>query len=279
MFKEAIKATATTLITLSLVSCGGKSQSALEAENLLETARGAFEAGDTHRAFMLIDSLQNNYKAETGVQRLALNLRPKVMEAAIIKEISSTDSLMTSYAAEHDRLESKMKKISDQKLVEPYYVAVSGYDPSFMNGTGVQPRVDEVGQFFLISSVTGRPLKHESITLKSNAGQVSTPAVAYDGELNYRINGSELVTYMPEQGDTLGQFVYDNPAVEVTVVFNGAGGKSFSRRLTSAESQGIADAYRFSKSIICSRDLAVKRQKLERQLQVARDQIARTTPE
>lgn len=276
MFNAAIKPIAIASILLALSSCG-KSQETADAEALLAQASEALEAGDADRANILIDSLQAAFPAQTDVQREALTLRPKVMEALIVKKLVTTDSLIAEYSALNERLAPKMKKVTDKELLEPYYVPTSVYNAEFMNTTGVQPRVDEIGRFFIISSVCGRGLRHESLSFKSAAGEVSTGAIPSGSDMNFVVGNNEMITFSPEQCDTVGQFVTANLGSPVTVTFKGK--KNFSQKLTPAQAQAFADAYAFSKSIIQARDLTVQREKLDRQLQVARDQQARNLKE
>lgn len=279
MYNAVIKLSAITLSAIALVACGGKSQETIDAETMLAEARDAITEGNPQHSIEILDSLQKKYPSEIEVQREAIKIRPQAMEAITISELSTVDSLIACFSATHESLAPTMRLISDKNLVEPYYVPASTYSPNFLNTTGIQPRVSEIGQFYIISSINGRPIKHMSITLKSTNGEVSTGAVGYDGDSNYRSGNSEMVTYMPEQCDTLGIFVNENIDNQITLTFNGESGKKISEKLSKTAVKSIADAYNFSKSIIMSRDLAVKRQKLERQLQIARDQIARTAQE
>ena len=270
---------AATAIAVSLASCQGKSEEAIAAGQLADKAQSLIENGKPTEAIAILDSLMSKYPTEVEAGRRALALRPRAIELGTIAEIQTTDSLIAVYSAENEQIAPSMKKIDDKDLVEPYYVASSGYDPSFMNSTGIQPRVDEIGQFYILSSVTGNNIRHNSITIKSTNGEVSTQAVPYDGDSNYRIDATELVTYSPEACDTIGYFVARNPEATYTLIFNGENGKSLTRKLTSAQAKGIADAWTYSRSIVKARDLAARKQMLEQRLQIARDQIARTSGE
>ena len=52
------------------------------------------------------------------------------------------------------------------------------------------------------------------------------------------------------------------------------GGKAKSQKLSSAQAQGIVNAYRYSKALIEARDNTVQRQKLEKTIEIARRQLA-----
>lgn len=261
---------ATTLL-FTLSGCL-KSESEVSAEGLLAQAKNAVDASDTSLATTLLDSIDRAYPSETKVRRQALELRPKIVETETLKQIASTDSLLSFYEDQYRMLLEKMKLINDPQLVEPYYVAKKAYRDDFVNTTGIQARVDEIGQFYLISSVKGLNLKHTSVTVTVDSEQASTATIPYDGAANYRIEGSELVTYMTSQCEEIGKFAATHRTGLGKLTFNGA--KSHTIQLQPAQISAIADAYEFSQSIVQARELYVQREKLERQLQIARDQQA-----
>ncbi|WP_305239936.1 hypothetical protein [uncultured Muribaculum sp.] len=90
----------------------------------------------------------------------------------------------------------------------------------------------------------------------------------YDGDRNYRSGGTEMITFVGAECDTLGQFLTDNRGAATTLIFNGA--KSYSTPLSKLDRKSIEQTYEMAN---------LKRDFLDRQLQVARDQIARTTQE
>ncbi|MDE6352537.1 MAG: hypothetical protein K2K88_05285 [Muribaculaceae bacterium] len=263
--------------TLSFVSC--KSDSTIAAEKLVENARSFIANGNPAKAIQSLDSLSTLYPGEIEAGRRALAIRPQAIEQLTIAEIQTTDSLIAIYSIENQEYVNSIKKIDDKELLEPYYVSKSGYDPSFMNKTAIQPRVDNIGQFYILSSVNGNKLHHNSITIKSNAGEVSTETVPFDNDSNFDIDAAELVTYSPQSCDTIGYFITQNPEATYTVIFNGENGKSISQKLSTEQVKGIIDSWKYSRSIVQARDLSARKQMLEQRLQIARDQIARTASE
>lgn len=263
-------------IFLSLAAaCSGNKGTTSEATAMLDQATASFEAADYQTAISLLDSLQKAYPSEIEVQRQALALRPKVIEKETLLKISTNDSLSALDKIEAEKLKPKMKWVKNPRMPEGYWTATEGYSADFMNSTGIQGRVSEIGEFFIVSSVKGGGVNHTSVSLADGQASVSTPEVAYDGESNYRIGGSEIITFSPAQSDTIGQFVFAHAGRPLTLTFNGKSRKSV--KLTPAQVSGLADAYAYSKAINNGRQLAVERQRLEATLQVARNQIARTS--
>ncbi|MGM9799950.1 MAG: hypothetical protein ACI30M_04625 [Muribaculaceae bacterium] len=266
-----------TIIAAALVTSCGKSESTTSAEALLAEAQAALDAQDTNLATSLLDSLDRGYASETGVRKQALAMRPKIVECETLKEITTTDSLMAYYADLHARAQEKMKCVNNPQLVEPYYVAKVAFKEDFVNTTGVQARVDEIGQFYMVSSLKGNSICHTSVTITADGGSATTATIPYDGEANYRIDGSELVTYMTAQCDTVGKFAATHRTSMGKLTFNGK--RNHTIQLSPAQMASIADAWDFAQSIVQSRELSIQREKLERKLQIARDQAARQLPE
>jgi hypothetical protein len=259
---------------LLLASCNSGKQTDSNAQALFDEANAAFEAADYSRATSLLDSLQKAYPGEIALQREGMALRPKVIEKSTLLQISTNDSLSVLAQASAEQLKGKLKWVKNPRLVEGYWVAAAGYNPNFMNTTGIQGRVSEIGEFYIVSSVAAS-INHTSVALSNGSASVATPAVAYDGESNYRYNGTEVITFSPQQSDTIGNFALQNSGRPLTLTFRGKQNKS--QQLSAAQVTALADAYAYSQAILQGRELATERQRLEATLQVARNQIARTT--
>lgn len=271
------KASAPAICALAiLTACSGGSKTDPEAQSLFDGASQAFENADYSRATLLLDSLQKKFPAEISLQKESMALRPKVIEKATLLKISTNDSLMAFDKVEADRLKPKLKWIKTPRMLEGYWVAAQGYNPSFMSTTAIQGRVSEIGEFYIVSSAKPA-LGHTSISLSDGTSSAATPDVPYDGESNYRIDGGEIITFSPAQSDTVGQFALAGSGKPLTLSFRGKSSRDI--KLSPAQVSALADTYAYARAVRRARELAVERQKLEATLQVARDQIARTSAE
>ncbi len=260
----------------AITGCSGSGKPVPEAQALFDGASLAYETADYSRAEILLDSLQKSYPAEISLQKEGMALRPKVIEKATLLKISTNDSLMALDKVEAEQLKPRLKWIKTPRMLEGYWVASKGYNPSFMSTTAIQGRVSEIGEFYIVSSAKPS-LGHTSIALSNGSSSVSTPEVPYDGESNYRIDGGEIITFSPAQSDTIGQFALANSGKPLTVTFRGKSSRPV--KLSAAESAALADTYAYARAVSRARQLAVERERLEATLQVARNQIARTAPE
>lgn len=271
------KSIAYTLAALLLASCSEQKEDP-QARALLTEATQAFEAKDYNRATILLDSLQKAYISEMGIQREGMMLRPKVIEQLSLLQIAAIDSTNIADNAAMENIKPLLKWVKTPGMIEGYWTDAKSYNPSFMNTTGIEARVSEIGQFYIVSSANPS-LKHTAISVNGPAASATTPAVPYDGESNYRIDGGEVITFSPEQSDTIGAAVVRNLAANssapLTLQFTG--GKNKSLKLSAAQAQGIANAYNYSAALIRARDNEVQHKRLEKTIEIARRQAAAAT--
>lgn len=254
-----------------LISCGGGSDKPDPAQELFAQAEAQLEAGNPESVITLLDSIKTAFPDSIAMLRRGMVLRREAVLQQIQKQMIATDDSINICMEEVNRLKPLMKTVNNPRLVEPYYVAAAGYNPDFMSSTGIQACVDEAGQFYLKSSVQST-LKHTGITLSSSDGtSASAGPVPFDGELNYRINGSEVITFSPVQSAAIGQFAVDHRGSGATLTFTG--GKKHSIKLSSKQVDAIATCYEYSKAMTTGRHLTFQREKLNRQEALTLQQI------
>ena len=255
--------------------CSSKSENP-DTRNLLTMAENDFGSGNYASSIALLDSLQKTFPAETALQREAMAMRPKVIEAEATKALAAVDSTYNADIETLKSLKTQMKWIKTPGMIEGYWIAPELYRPDFMNTTGIEARVSEIGEFYIVSSVNpAGNLKHQSIGLKTSAGNARTQNVAYDGESNYRIGGAEVITFSPAQSDTIGVIarnaVAANQVAGASVIFYGVRGEK-SVKISPAVLKGVGKAYAYSAATIRARDLQVERERLNRTIEIARRQ-------
>ena len=253
------------------VSCSGESEQARAARLLYEEAESCNLAGEPEKALVLLDSIQNNYKEETDWQRAVM--KPTIMINASEKQILAIDDSIAGLEAAYNALQSKMRRIADPRLVEPYMVDKASYNADFMKTTGIQPRVSEIGQFYFVSSANPGGINHTGFTIACDGESVTVGPVPYDGELNYRINNSEVVTYSAEQSDLAGAFVKAHACRPMSLILTG--GKTKNIKFGSKDADAIINCYDYSQAITGARQLAFERERLNRQIEIARSQAER----
>ena len=267
-------AIAVTVASLAMTACGGGNTEKQLADGLVSSADSALNAGNYAMTIELLDTLQSKYPGQVDAQRKGMHIRPLAMEKMTVTEMQMTDSLQAYYAHVCDSLMDYFTFVNNPELVEGYYVIKEYANSTLYNRTGVEARVSPDGDFYIISSLTARPVKHTSISLKGAEGEVSTSEVAYDGDRNYRSGGTEMITFIGAECDTLGHFLQTPNAGKVTLTFKG--NSNYSTPLSTNDSRSIALAYTLSEAMEMSKKLSAKRNFLDKQLLLARDQAART---
>ncbi len=270
--KKSLFAVATLAVVLS--SCGGKTENA-DARALLVEATDAFQLTDYDNAMLLLDSLKNAYPTEVAIQREAMALRPKVIEQNALLKIAQIDSLTQCDQRTMESLKPKMKWVKAPEMIEGYWTDAATYNANFMNTTGLEPRVSEIGQFYIVSSANPSSLKHTSVTLTLGNRSVTTADVPYDGDSNYRIGSGEIITFTPEQSDTIGAFAAEVLSAakpgNMSVTFNGSKGKK-TIKLSEKQADAIRQTYLYSMAVIRARDNQVERERLQRTIEIAQRQ-------
>lgn len=259
--------------TAILSSCGEK-ESTKNAKILLTEARSAITAKEYERAIDLIDSVSKAYPEEIGIRKEAMRLRPDATEGVTMVSLSRADSLATTLQSRYDSISRLMVKVDNPEFVEGYWVASQGRNPSPMSTDLIEGRVTGNGEFYMVSSLNPSSLHHHSFSITGKNGEkASTAVVPYDGEMNYRINGGEVVTYMAESCKEIGAFAVNHRAEPLTVTFHGEGDKRI--KLSAAQTSGLATAWEFAQTLAEFRHWSIERERLNRKLAIARDQKAR----
>lgn len=272
---NAINRFAPLTVLVLLAACGKTtSRSQIEAQMLLESATQAIDAGNPQQALLFLDSIDSAYKNETEIIKESIRLRPTVMGCLISTQIADNDSLLAERTAELDSIGKIMKYVSIPQT-DGYYVA-GEIDKSFTNSTGISARVSPAGEFYIVSSVNpASGLNHWSVSVIAGSDKATSDTVPYDGVLNYHINNSELISFSSAQSSMIGRTILDNRHNPVTICFNGQKGKQKSISLSSQQVDAIATAMRYSELVNEVRTCTLERERLEKKLQMAKDQSAR----
>lgn len=261
-------------IALLLCSCSSKKDPRVaEAENLYAGADAALAEGNPSLALELLDSLDSGYKTVTEVIKKSIALRPKAVIGQSEAEITRIDSLLAAGNAKLDSMASLIRHV-DVPGTDGFNTPVKSYNPSFASSTGVSPRIDDLGQFYMVSSVNpAGNLRHTSLTFSAGNVSVTTADVASGSDSNFRINNGEMVTFSPALSDTIAGFIMSLPSgSKVSVRFNGQGGKG---RSAKVDYNAFHTAIEYSSLISEMRRLTIERQRQEARIETATRQSAK----
>lgn len=273
MFNAANKTIAALMIAAALVSCGENNKE--KAQALLDEASLLVERGDYGAAIEVIDTLDTRYAKEIDVRKQGLLCRARAVEGLAKDSIIAADDMLTHSIEQMEAREKDFEHIELPNGLDGYFIAKSIYEKNAMNKTGIQPRVeDSEGYFQLAVNIHGRKIGFERVSV-NNGGNVVTTVAVNPGRL-VTVEGSELVVLTQEEATPLVEALKANPGIDE---YKLCGAKnSITVKLMSKMRDAIINSYDYAMSIQANRLAQIKREKFERQLQMARDQIANNLP-
>lgn len=226
-------------------------------------------------AMALMDSVDKLYPSQIEARRKVTAMRPKAIEQASILQIAKADSIIAATTIQLAELEPKMKHIDGGDL-DGYYVADGATKGAFMNTTGIQARVnDHDFGFYIVAQTRGKKPGISQVAVNTATAECQSQAIPAGSARVVDIEGSELATFLAEEVAELGAWCADNAAdIKGAMIFGSKGNQRVA--LTPAQAQALATAWQFSSAKTRHINALMLREKLDRQLQVARDQIANT---
>ncbi|MBD5230483.1 MAG: hypothetical protein HDS69_10695 [Bacteroidales bacterium] len=260
--KMAAAACVAAVAAMSLSSCKGANNEGAEAQIAFDKAKNAYNGGNARLCLELLDSVDSRYSHDIDVMKQSMKLRPKALIILTEEDLAAADSTVNANKVMLDSLRPLMTHVAVPGT-EGYSVKTSAVDPSFMNKTGVSPRVSEIGEFYLVSSVNpAGGLQHWSLSAVVGDMIATTDTVPYDGTLNFRTNNSEVITFTPAGSNGIGQLVADNPGLPVKIIFNGQNGRNRSISLTAEQIDALATAYRYAAAVNDMRNATIDVERL-----------------
>lgn len=265
-FKTLIAASVAATI---LTACGDSDRDA--ASKLLETAEANFTAGDYNQALADLDTLDARYPSQVEIRREAMHLRPKVIESVSLARLSSVDSLVAVMTLRSDSLRQVMQFVKDS--FEGYYTTkdLAGKVPA--ERPGLYARMSPDGVFSVVSSAE-KGTESTSVTIACGGESATSSEVACDGERNDRSRGVEIITFMPGECDMLGEFAQSHPGGKMTVTWNGS--RNRTANLADDQAQALAEVHKAAGIFRSLRSAQIEKSRLERTIDIARSQMART---
>lgn len=222
-----------------LFSCNStKDNGEKKAEALLTEARKMIDSEKFDTARLLIDSLRNSYPR-------AFDARREAIEVMDILEMKEAQHDMVAIDSALTVVQRRISNMKNDFLLEknPRYQTVGFFKDkqqpaSSLHRTCLYAEVDETGQLFLVSVLTGKQLKHDHITLETTAGDQleSTPCFSFvtDKTSGYE----EQATFKKLDDNSVVDFIADNAGKTIRVTCNGPNG-THSYDLSKTDLQSI----------------------------------------
>ncbi len=260
---------------VGLASCDSEARREKEAAGeLVRQATDNFENGDYESTLALIDSLDKAYPGQVEARRSAIPLRAKAMKEYSEKCLLQTDSLVTVLQAAIGEFTDVMHHVEGDDDLDGYYVVKAGYNPDLYTSAGVQARVSDLDySFYIVASAGDKKVGVTQIVISSPDGERASVALPEDSPRagDTGAFGSDIASFRQEEVADLAAWAADNASSINRLVIKGSIGQT-ETKLTPAQASALGTAWRFA-DVASRLQKAVRlKDKLERQLVLARDQ-------
>jgi hypothetical protein len=233
------------IFAIFLVSCDKSDEQ--KADEMLQRARALYVTNNVVAAKACIDSLHAVYPQQVKYRRQADTLLWAITVKDITAEIPIVDSALQHLMQQAEILAKNHKFIKNEK-----YQLIGDYEHTTMSNalntgrTYIKPITDEEGNFRLISSLTGKSIKHKSIEV-SNGVETSETEVINDTEFNhyndYGVN-YELANFSEHKSKNFILFLQRNKDKPLKITLKGT--KKFSYNLTKNNLKAILETFELS---------------------------------
>ena len=235
-------------IALAAVTLTGCNNDEKKAQARLDSARNMYERNELFAAKSEIDSIRILYPKEFKVIREGLTLMRQVEQKEAERNLAFCDSLIPIRQQELEGLKKGFNLEKDSAYNEiGNYVSKQQTIERNIQRSYIRSGVNEKGEMYLASVYFGaNPLNHTGIKLSTKDGLFAeTPAIPYDGGLNYRFkdlgNTTEVVTYQGEKCEDAVKFIFANQKERIKVEYTG--GKPYVLYIADADKKAIASTY------------------------------------
>lgn len=250
-------------------SCGNRDKDA--ADKLFNQSTEMYESGDYGSALILLDSIDKAYPAEVDIRRKAMHLRPQVIEKQTLIDLQAADSIAVVQLLKADSLNRLLSFVSNP--VEGYYVGATEKGTDAGSVPGLHARMSPDGQFYILST-SKRLVKSTSFSVTCNGEEARSSIVEFDGERNDRSSGAEIITFIQAECDSVGKFVMKHRNEPLTLTIHGS--SNYAMPLSESQREAMAQVYEASTAIRDCKLTQLNKARLEKQLAVARSQMAKT---
>lgn len=267
MYREINKLVAGACIAFCLTACGNSEQKA--AEELYEQSEQAISEKNYPQALALLDTLNARYPKQTEVRRNSLRLRASAMEGIAMDSIGALENELAAATIAVDEWRPRFRHIDSSVGLEGYFLPI-GVDEKVMTKSGIQARVSDKGFFYIVANVQGKAIGLKSIEIVDGAESVSSAEISPSRVIS--VEGSESASFNPEDLEALGRWLPSHRNASGIIL---VGSKSSVKlKLSAKQMTELVDCYEYSRALQAQRLASVRREKFERMLATARDQLA-----
>lgn len=268
MLNVTSKITACILAAASLLaSCGDANRR--QAEELYTLGKASVAAGDYAKALAVIDTLDSRYGEQTDIRRRALRVRASAIEGIALDSIAAGDSALAVATIARTALDGDFSHIDSSVGLEGYFLP-NGVSDKVMTTSGIQGRVSDKGYFYIVANVQGRTIGLNSFEIVDGVDRISSAQLSPARII--KVEGSESASFNPEELEQIGPWLENHLSASKLILAGSKGNVSLP--LKRAQVDELVKCYRYASALQAQRRASVNREKYERMLATARDQLA-----
>lgn len=259
------------LLTLgaAVSSCGGGERSA--AEELCQKAESEVSSGDFTSAVATLDTLDARYPSQVEVRRSAMKFRAMAVEGLTLKRIQVVDDSLALLKSELDGYQNSFVYVENPgKNLGGNYIAKDLKQSKTTGATSVTPRINDDGYMTVSVRVDGRKIGIRSIAFGGKSGRAESQSLGADRSVT--VEGSEMAVMQQEEVAALFDALASMTDADRFYIVGAS--KTVDGRLTDKEREAMVMTWDYARTMQAYRQALIEREKLERRLKVARDQIA-----
>lgn len=263
------------LITvIAIIACActsNKTSNSDGAQELYDQIEKAVDQGEFESAIALIDSLNNAFPDNIDLRRKAMPLRAKAYEGIALHNIPDIERQLADAMLNIDNFGPLMDRIGEGP---DYYMVPKGW-PRATTSNGIEPRVDSNGNFRLVLKHNGKLIGLNSVSFESGQQSCSTPPV--DPSRVATLSHNEMLSLTQEECASAIDWLREHKSAQsVLMTLNGSNG-SDQAKLDGPLIESLLKAWDFAMAQQHMAQLINERNRMERQLQLSRDQQAQLT--
>ena len=268
MFNAITKTLSAVALCAAAVLGGCGNADKADASQLLEQSKSAVAQNRYTDALALLDTLNARYPKQTELRREALGVRAKAMEGIALDSISAGDAALAEATLRVENLRPDFRHVDSTVGLDGYFLP-KGTDEKMLGGNAVQGRVTDKGHFYMVANVQ-RTIGLRSVALVDGAERVETASV--DAARVVKVGGAETVSFSPEDVAALGPWLEGHSGASKAVLQGTKGNVTI--KLDGKLRKELLDCYHFACALQTQRLASVHREKYERMLATARDQLS-----
>lgn len=260
---------AVTALCAALASSSCTDKEKQGATELFNQTEAAIERKDFTGALVLLDTLDSRYRAQTDIRRQGMRLRAQAFEGIAIDSISTSDTNLAEAQLFVQDMAPRFKHVDSSVGLEGYYIPKDASD-KVLTTSGIQPRVTDKGFFYIVANVQGKKIGLKALEFTDGAETFTTAAISPSRIIS--VEGSESASFSPEDIQGLGEWLAAHPSASK---YSLVGSKSnVSLKLDAKLRNQLTECFDYARAVQSEYLARVKREKFERMLATARDQLA-----